>query len=62
MKGAETFLKLALIVREEVRKQAKEYETKTLEVRKKLPIDVLYSEERSRIITPVPEDTEKARK
>ena len=27
----------------EVRKQAKEYETKNLEVEKKLPIDVLYS-------------------
>lgn len=61
VEGAETFLRLALIAREEVRKQAKEYENKTLEVGKKLPIDVLYSKGRSRIITPGPEDTAKAR-
>jgi hypothetical protein len=61
LEGAETFLKLALIAREKVRKQAKEYENKTLEVGKKLPIDVLYSKRRSRIITPGPEDTGKAR-
>ena len=60
--GAETFLRLALIAREEVRKLAKEYETKTLEVEKKLPIDILYSKGRSRIVTPGPEDAGKARK
>jgi hypothetical protein len=62
LEGVETFLRLALIAREEVRKQAKEYENKTLEVEKKLPINVLYSKGRSRIITPGPEDTGKARK
>jgi len=62
LEGAETFLRLTLIAREEIRKQAKEYENKTLEVGKKLPIDALYSKGRSRIVTPGPEDTEKARK
>jgi len=62
LEGAETFLRLALIAREEVRKQAKEYENKTLEVGKKLPTDVLYSKGRNRIVTPGPEDAGKARK
>jgi len=62
LEEAETFLRLALIAREKVRKQAKEYEAKTLEVGKKLPIDVLYSKGRSRIITSGLEDTGKARK
>jgi len=60
--GVETLLRLTLIGKEEVRKQAKEYETKTLEIGKSLPIDTLYSKARSRIITPGPEDAGKARK
>jgi hypothetical protein len=62
IEGVETLLRLALIAKEEVRKQAKEYEAKTLEVGKSLPIDTLYSKARSRIITPGPEDAGKARR
>jgi hypothetical protein len=62
VKGVETLLRLTLIAREEVHKQAQEYEVKTLEVGKNLPIDTLYAKARSRIITPGPEDAGKVRK
>jgi len=62
IKGVVTLLRLALIAKEEVRKQAKEYEDKTLEVGKSLPIDALYSKVRSCIITPGPTDAGKARR
>lgn len=62
IEGVETLLRLALIAKEEVRKRAKEYETKVLEVAKGAPIDSLYSKARSRIITPGPENAGKARK
>lgn len=60
--GVETLLRLSLIAREEVRKKAKEYEAKTLEIGKNLPIEKLYSRARSRITTPGPEDAGKPRK
>lgn len=62
IEGVETLLRLTLIAKEEVRKQAKEYETKVLEVAKGTPIGSLYSKLRSRIITPGPENAGKARK
>ncbi len=62
IEGVEILLRLALIAREEVEKQTKEYETKTLEVAKSLPIDTLYSKARSRLVAPGPEDAGKARK
>ncbi len=62
IKGVGTLLRLALFAKEEVAKQGKEYEAKTLEVGKSLPIDALYSKARSRTITPGPEDAGEARK
>jgi len=60
--GVETLLRLALIVKEEIRKRAKEYETKVLKIAKDTPIDSLYSKARSRIVTPGPEIAGKVRK
>lgn len=61
IEGVETLLRLALIARKEVSKLAKEYEDKTLEVGKGLPLKDLYSKARSRLIAPGPEDAGKAR-
>lgn len=61
-KDIEAFLMLSLFAKEEIRKLAKEYKAKTLEVGKKLPIESLYSKARGRIITPGAEDSGKARK
>jgi hypothetical protein len=61
VEGVETLLRLASFAQKEVAKQAKEYEAKTLEVGKSLPIDTLYSKARSRITAPGPEDAGKAR-
>lgn len=62
IESVESLLRLAVIAFKEVAKQAKEYEAKTLEVGKGLPIDSLYSKARPRIVTPPPEDAGKARK
>jgi hypothetical protein len=58
----ESLLKMALIAHKQVAIFAKEYECKTLEVGRTLPIDVLYSKPRLRIVTPAPEDAARARK
>jgi len=62
VEGLKSLLRLVLFAKEEVRKQAKECETRTLEVGKGLPIDALYSKARVRIITPAPVDAGRARK
>ena len=61
IEGVEALLTLASVVREEVARQAKEYQAKTLEVGKGLPIDTLYSKATIRTITPGPEDAGIAR-
>ena len=61
IEGVETLLRLVLVAKEEVRKRYEEYEAKTLEVGKSLPLDILYSKARSRITAPGPDDAEKAR-
>ena len=62
IEGVRTFLEIASIAHREVAKLCKESEAKALEVGKGLPVDALYSRARSRLITPGPEDAEKARK
>lgn len=62
IEGIKTLLRLSLFLKREVQKLIKEYETKTIEVGKTLPIESLYSKRKSIIVTPGPEDAGKARK
>lgn len=60
--GIQTLRRLAIIAMKEIEKQVKEYQEKTLEVGKQLPIDALYEKARLRTVTPGPEDAGRSRK
>lgn len=60
--GIQNLRHLALVAMKKVEKQGKEYQEKTLEVGKQLPIDTLYAKARPRTVAPGPEDAGKSRK
>jgi len=60
--GIQNLRQLALIAMKEVERQGKEYQEKTLEVGKKIPIDTLYVKARPRTVAPGHEQAGKSRK
>jgi hypothetical protein len=60
--GVQNLRRLTLIAMKEIEKQGKEYQEKTLEAGKKIPIDILYIKASPRTVAPGPEEAGKPRK
>lgn len=62
IEGVETFLRLVIIAEKHIRKKAKEFKEKVLELSKKIPLKSIPKEISLKIIIPHPNDVKKDRK